>query len=106
MTGSAGPEQYVPVPIGPDPARDARRAAYRAHERAQAIAALDRFLDEAYGPAPLQQKAHYGVPAADAPTVDADFDIYSIATGACTCGPNWCAGEGHFSVRCPYRVER
>jgi len=57
------------VPIPDDPERDARRAAYRARERARAIAALDRFLDYAYGPAldmlpnPLQQKAHYGVPA-------------------------------------------
>lgn len=46
---TAGDPPYVPVPIPPDPARDARRAAYRARERARASRAFDRYLADAYG---------------------------------------------------------
>lgn len=36
------------VPIPPDAARDARRAAYAARERERATAALDRYMSEKY----------------------------------------------------------
>jgi hypothetical protein len=57
------------VPILPDPVRDARRAAYRAKERARVSRAFDRYLADTYGDAfderygtQLHHKGNYAVP--------------------------------------------
>jgi hypothetical protein len=44
-----GDPPYVPVKILPDPARDARRAAYKARERARVSRAFDSYLTDLYG---------------------------------------------------------
>jgi hypothetical protein len=46
---AAGDPPYVPVVIPPDPARDARRAAYKARERRRVAQAFDRYLADVYG---------------------------------------------------------
>jgi hypothetical protein len=58
-------EPYVPAVIQPDPARDARRAAYRAKERARVSRAFDSYMTDLYGDL---FEERYGVrprPAAD-----------------------------------------
>lgn len=81
VTGPDAREEYVPVPIAPDPARDARVAARRAEDAAKAGRALDnllrsqgamyrnrvaageRFIEELgdYLVSRLQHNRHYGV---------------------------------------------
>jgi hypothetical protein len=58
-------EHYVPAVIQPDPARDARRAAYRAKERARVTRAFDSYMTDLYGEVFEERYGARPKPAAD-----------------------------------------
>lgn len=107
---------YCPAPAGPDPERDARRAAYRARERARMTHAFSRFLRDAYATqagsereAQIQHDAwwagyeaseehhrsHYGV------SLPAQREL--LRCPSCGAGPYASPGNlrGHMDEECP-----